>query len=351
MLIAEALIVFAYLMALNVGWGINQLPAVGDAPEYENIAFHLSQGEGLARGYNEAWIEPYLAADPVKYAWLNKYQTMTTGPSAYRPPLQPAIMASTYQVFGRSYWPMRCLNGLALAISILIAAWLTRKQFGVIPSWIVMFLLLIDPRVVEFAHRLLTESWAVLFTLLIAYSLIKAAETRSNYWYGCVGLFYGLAILSRTSFVLWLPLLMFLFLLDGKEKRIFQPFKQLVVPVGIFALCFLMIAGPWFAWNCHISQSFMPLGTHGWINLPVAYSDQILANGGVFPSEYARELQEETFVKPAGWTDMTPIEQEVLLANHGRQIAVGWVQANPRRVPLLFAKKNVCLLHVRPQPV
>ena len=53
-------------------------------------------------------------------------------------------------------------------------------------------------------------------------------------------------------------------------------------------------------------------------------------------------------MKPAGWAEMTPIEQEVLLAHHGKQIAVDWVKANRLKVPLLFAKKMfACFMYDR----
>src|SRR5205807_3103364 len=116
---------------------------------------------------------------------------------------------------------------------------------------------------------MLTETLAILFIALVAWSLIRLAESARRSAAVACGLSAGLLVLSRSIYVLWLPFLAVLVIWLVKRRRA-------LALTAIFLTVAIALQFPWWIRNCRVLGTFMPLGTEGGVSLYAAYSDLAL---------------------------------------------------------------------------
>jgi hypothetical protein len=145
--------------------------------------------------------------------------------------------------------------------------------------------------------------------------------------YVVTGVLLALAILTRTIFALWIPIVCALALWievrlsGGRGRR------------SLLMLCVaLLVLMPWFVRNCIVLRAFMPLGTQGAINLPVGYSNKAISQDGIW-SGGAKEYIFKCFT-----SQTKGVLRERDEARFGLAKAREWILSNPD-----LAAKLVCL--------
>jgi 4-amino-4-deoxy-L-arabinose transferase-like glycosyltransferase len=314
-----------------------------DAPDFAAIGLQLSKGNGYSINYDDPdYRAPYLQNNQDgRYDWmLNRHGE---GVTAYRSPLLPGLIAITYKLFGRKFWPIRVLNGFLIALSCVFAFSMISSRFGIIPGLLCAGWLITDVRLQVYSRMIMTEAPAVFVTTLICWLLLWTVETRS--WKASVtlGIITGVAFLTRSVFVLWMPIIVTgVYFLSLRPNITWHGISAFSLPAFVLA-SFLAVSAPWMFRNCIVLGGIEPLGTMGpistTISLVAGYSDTALQRRGVWftleelsPSEagYFAEFQTDEFKKKPG------LEQEIALTSKNRQRALKWIAENPAKVPLLM---------------
>jgi len=222
-----------------------QPPKWGDGPDYENIALQLYRGNGFSRCSDAEFFEPYAAVNADgRYDYLLGPSTAHCGSglTAYRPPLLPVVMAGTYHVFGRKFWPIRLIHAAVMATTVLLTSILIYRFAGPLPAILgAGIFLLADPCAIVMGTAIRTESWACLALALIAFAAVRFAESGTLKAAACLGAAVGLAILARTSFVPWLPLLGVGVLFWGRGTSHRQAYAHRLAAVAVFLAVALLV--------------------------------------------------------------------------------------------------------------
>jgi|GEM_PF-928669 len=280
-LAAGVMLVAAAFYITHMAWrhSLSSPPAVtGDSPDYDSIAWELSQGRGFLRNFaDDEFRRPYLDHDT---------QTVFPGslppvahPATDRPPLYPALLAGQYQAFGRQFWSIRITQGLLMGIVAGLAASLACRSAGPVPALLAAFgFVIVDWRTRWSTREVLTESLACLCVTLLILALVALLRQPSALKGLLCGIVWGLAILTRTMFVLWGPVLLLLIYASRERRR--NPKVHQAAAVMIAST--LILCGPWWIRNCLVLDALMPLGTQGREQLSAAYSDEAFRRAGMW---------------------------------------------------------------------
>lgn len=326
---------------------------IGDGMCYESIAFSLYNGHGFREDYvDQGWQELY-ASDSKYSAFLERVQDRNL-PSTGRPPLMPLVIATVYAFVGRgalAFQIVRVFSALCVAAAVGLAVGLTAKilgSFGAsrspasLGAAIALGSALAQNTIRDYCTDFLTEPMALLlFQVLITIVLttllrLREAECRPNdscFWaMATAGLIFGLLILTRSIFVLWLPgiVALLFFALPNTTKR--------VRAIIVFALAALTVCLPWWVRNCIVLERAMPLGTQGPIALVGGYCDQAYDDGGNW--NHQPELLVRRRVDAQGSRN-NPIAQELAVVAESRLTVRHWLSQNWDRVPSLAIKRAI----------
>ncbi len=306
-------------------------PAVdGDAIAYDSLGWELAHGRGFQIDYrNPDLQQPYRdAAAPAPVHFPDEQHA---GPTTSRPPLLPLVMAGLDRLLGRQFWGIRVINIAAMSATAGMVVWTVCRICGPLPALLGAFnFLLIDWRVRAYARDVLTESLACLVIALLALLLLKAAKHRTIPPLLAAGGVFGLAILLRTMFVLWLPVLLALVLgLDGWRNTAWRSRSSLRRSAAFLAAA-LLVPFPWFIRNCVLLDRFMPLGAQGTIELSAAYSDEGFRRMGMWFNQQQAGVFHDV-VTP----EMTTLDRELAMADAARTRSLDWVLSNPHKTALL----------------
>lgn len=331
----------------NSGWLDRPPKPIGDGMCYESIAFSLFSGEGFRENYaSESWQSIY--GDDATY---NEFLTGVNGrdlPATGRPPLYPALVAAIYLVFGRTalaFITVRIISALCIAIAGGLAVGLCAKvlSFHRFDSKIVvwgsscaLFVAVSQRTLRDYATDFLTEPLALLLTqimiTLIAFELLDNPSTinddstensveRSKVWRSIVaGVVFGLMVLTRSLFIVWLPGLSLLIYISSRATR-----SARICKIALFVLSALLVCLPWWTRNCMVLQQFMPLGTQGPIALAGGYCDEAFEDGGNWSFAPERRIRERlASEKGTDEADQLAVELAVVAACK-REVAA-WIE-------------------------
>jgi 4-amino-4-deoxy-L-arabinose transferase-like glycosyltransferase len=184
-------------------------------------------------------------------------------PSAHREPIYPLFVAGIYKVFGESraavHWIQAIVGAGTCALACLMAGYLVRSRYaallcGLMASVYPPFLLDIQ--------TILSETLAT-FILLAAMLLVVIGwreERRAMILWG--GVLLGLATLTRSASLMYVPILAFGIL-------VFMPGRRVARLATAAALCavFLAVLSPWMIRNYVVFNRFIPVGVNGGIVL------------------------------------------------------------------------------------
>ncbi|MCA9126307.1 MAG: hypothetical protein KDB22_04440 [Planctomycetales bacterium] len=361
--------VFTYKVVHNQ-WFCELPKPVGDGLDYENIGFHLYQGDGFViDNQNAAWRAPYEArrTDYAYHLQSTPRQLIATG----RPPLFPVLIAAVYGVFGRNQSAMaavRILLGIALAIAgglscALVASLLKQSSPAIVGASFTCLLFATNRTLISYTTDFLTEPLALLltqgFVSLAAVRLVSittasqecSAELKTNErppnktskrTLGmfqpaviCMGAIFAGMILVRSLFVLWLPIVATLLFFSEQGT-----WRTRFVNTAIFLIVCIAICSPWWIRNIVQLRALMPLGTQGPITLLGGYCDQSVADGGQWQMQPELELRQE-FVdeqgehREEGNAIASGTAAEMLIAQEAKRRVWEWIFAHPDQLPAL----------------
>ncbi|MEZ6134160.1 MAG: hypothetical protein R3C53_04525 [Pirellulaceae bacterium] len=371
------------VLCLINGWSVTAsgwlwLPPkpVGDGPEYENIGFHLARGQGF-------WID---TLDPV---WQSAYESPQTGashsepdvthshrrstprdmPTTARPPLLPLAIAGVYTTLGRGptgFATIRLLLAACTALACSLAVFMTVRILNPIEStWVgwaggcVALLFAASNRTLrDYSTDFLTEPLALLFLQCFVLcvwmnhrSTVQESSTtawRRNAGLVGAGVFWGLLILTRSMFVVWLPAIaLLLFASDratpyGPQGRpqvgrswSLRRWRKAMAVVGIACL----LCAPWWTRNCLVLGQFMPLGTQGPVTLIGGYSDAALKGNGDWQFAPELELRAELADVAEFKVLATDLEREVWLSREAGHRVRTWFWEHLPNLPRMFLQR------------
>jgi hypothetical protein len=313
-----------YVGYFSVRFGLNvPTRATSDEPDYDSIAWELSQGRGFRLNYlDPEFRRPYevAAATSDLYRLESRRQGLTT----YRPPLFPFAVAGGNLLFGRQFWGMRILNMTAMAACCGILCAAVCRSLGVFPalSAAVLFLI-VDARTRLYASAFLTESLAAFEAAVLTVCLVWMVRGRP--WQTCVvGVLAGLMILTRSMFVFWLPWVLIVIVAMVRLHTGKADWKRMLQHGALFALTVLLILTPWGYWNCRTLQRFMPLGSQGAIELSTGWSDGAWERSGEW-----RSAQAPGYFEPDHPGPLSLVEREAAAADESAAQARNWILAHP----------------------
>ena len=310
-------------------------PLVGDAPAYDSLAWELSQGHGFEIDWSdEEFRRPYLSGASPPPEWFAR--ATRHGPTATRPPLVPYLMAGLNRCFGRQFWSFRLLNITATAIAAGYVVWTVCDLAGPAPALLAAFnFIIVDWRTRAFAREILTESLSLLLVAMLTAAILAIVRRPRTALAGLCGLLTGLAILSRTMFVLWVPGLVIVVLCAGGAARGGWRSAAVLRRAAVFLLVTLIVLAPWSLRNDRLLGRFLPLGTQGHIELAAGYSDEAFRRGGMWFN-----LEAAGFFPPEV-QQRSGLDRELAAADYSRAFARDWSMRHPHLLPLLALMKIV----------
>lgn len=332
----------AYISFIVEFKDLNAPPEPGDGPDYDAIAFQISKGRGFSINWDDPDFKvPYLNNNQSgKFDYLDERQG--EGLTTYRPPFLPLLMSITYRIFGRTFWPIRVINSLFLAITCAIVFIIISRRFGIFPGLLSALLFFFDPRFLYYGSLILTEAPAILVVTVLCWIFLLTVEAKSvrrALWLGGI---IGIAFLVRSVFILWVPIIALGIYALGKPRTILWFSLSAFRLPSFFLASFIIVTAPWMIRNCVVLGGYYPLGTMGSTNLSAAYSDEAVNNKGQWFN-----LSKAGFFDQLPIENMSLIEQEKLKADYSRDEAMKWALRNPTKVPLLAFFKIVGLWRPR----
>ncbi len=330
----------------NDHWNRPPLPH-GDGPDYESIAYSLSQGQGFQFAWqSQDWQSPYLA-DPDAAHYNQLHRSDRSGPTASRPPLYPVLIACVYSVAGRGPFGFSCVRVMAalataLAGSLAVAAafvlgsrcWAGRwngRWTGGVAAGVTLSLAVLDRTVRTYSVDFLTEPLALLWTTCLCLTgLFLLSNPRSRMSLMLMALWTALLVLTRSIAILWVPGIGVLILLSVGWRAWWWA-------AVYFAMVFVLLS-PWWVRNCVLLQRAMPMGGQGAASLRGGYSDEALLDRGNWHADAEIRLQSELDREP-GSEDWTQAQREVALADRASQETWEWIQERVWDLPRLMVMR------------
>jgi len=353
-------------------WFTRPPKPIGDGPDYENIAFHLWQGKGFViDSTNAHWRQAYVP-DAESYA-VHLHSTPRALPTTARPPLFPLVIAAIYQCVGRNefgFAAVRLFLATCLALAGALAVWLTAQLLGrqallwrqaaanpeVVKVTTVsvgvaatLFFVAINRTLRDYATDFLTEPLALLLMqcfVIVAIHLCACSglqsdvETicnkgRNQVWVAALaGVIWGLLILTRSMFVVWMPAIWLLFFVAWPPGR---PGRWRLATLVVLSASLTCL--PWWVRNCLVLERFMPLGTQGATTLLGGYSDAALNGNGDWQA--APELQLRQTLEGRADYQALPSDsaREVAVASEASRLVRTWIGEHLWDLPRLLAKR------------
>jgi 4-amino-4-deoxy-L-arabinose transferase-like glycosyltransferase len=221
---------------------------VNDSAAFDSIANSIVHG----RGFGRALVPP------------------ATGPTAYRGPLYPIVLAGWYAVFGHSWTAGRvqqALIGTALvAMTGVVASLLFTRRVGLVA----MALASVYPTLILYGSSLQLEPLLVTLSLgSLAAALEHRRRPRGAVWPVVAGLLLGLALLTReVGIVLVIPVLWLVWRSPGARPR---SRAALMAPAAV-AVAAILVLVPWTIRNELRLHTFAPTSTSTGFTLSGTYN-------------------------------------------------------------------------------
>jgi 4-amino-4-deoxy-L-arabinose transferase-like glycosyltransferase len=262
---------FVRLLALWMAWDAR---LVLDEQLYLIRADALLRGEGFVGSF-QSWV---LHPDVTLLVQLPQY----TG--SYQPPLYTLFIASILAIPVLGIGAVKLVQVLLGVLTVLLVFRIASAWFDERCGLVAAALCAFYPNFIAFSHYLWSETLFVfLLTLAFAYATKKATASRTDIF--VAGLLFGLAALTRSAIVYFLPVLgLWLFWIHRSEGR-----RALIRPVLLLAA--LIPIAPWTVRNASVNEGFVLIDTNGPFNLwrgntPTTFADRENPPGGTYASPF-----------------------------------------------------------------
>ncbi|SFJ66472.1 ArnT family glycosyltransferase [Planctomicrobium piriforme] len=325
----------SFLTYYEVWFDLNEPPATsGDEPDYDSLGWELSHGRGYQVNTDDPeFRRPYDAAATAS----DRFQLGHGhhGPITYRPPLFPMLIAGSDLAFGRQFWSIRVFNSGCMAATCGITVAFLLSRWGVGPALIASCLfVVVDPRSRLYGRAILTEALSAFLVAVLVAVLWQQTRRRGWIWPALAGVVFGLAILGRSLFILWLPGLIFVVGFIAWRTATSRRILYTGLSAGLFLAVTLLMLVPWGVRNCQLLGTFMPLGTQGTSQLSAAFGDEAWAARGAWV-----HLEKTNFFDGVLRDDMTLLERELATARVSGPRALQWIQQHPAKAIALVPLK------------
>ena len=186
---------------------------------------------------------------------------------AYRPPLYPAFVATTFFAFGRRLAALQVLQNILFVGASLLLGFLAWRRFGRAGGLLCGALMLFSPLWLALPQTAYSET---LFLTLVALQLVLLDHLdrgKGEYRFAALlGLSMGAAALTREIALPAgaLALLAYIFVATKKQTRLHR-FK-VSLSAGVVMIC---TVGVWTARNYSVFGHLVPITTNGAINFYV----------------------------------------------------------------------------------
>lgn len=291
-------------------------PEMGDGHDFDALAFNIWRHQRFGFEWDEPeWRRPYEGM-PGYESLMERHSDYY--PTTYRPPAASALMALVYAVTDRNFAAWRVVHCAIMAAAVTVAAVISAEIAGIAAAPVTMAVALTLPLLRLFAHEFRTEGLAALLVTLLAWTWIRNGKTG---WTGfrCVasGLVLGALAMTRSIFLLWIPLTMFAPGADRSSGKASWRGRAISVAVA------LLVIGPWWVRNCVVLDAFMPFGTQAALNLPAGFGPRALRFKGQWMSNPGDGAPEIAALK------LDPVASEVRLAQYRSALALRWIREHP----------------------
>lgn len=321
------------------GWMTVPPGITGDEPSYISIGWELSRADGYQLDFSATELEEF----------YQSHDAVPPGPSiddrspdTTRPPLLPFIIAGLDQFTpGKELWSIRIWNIACLALTCGLVARQITKRYGPIGGWLVIPLFVgLDMNTRLYGRAILTEATATLLIALLSLSLMRFCGMARYFRMvhlktaGMAGLWMTLAIYDRTSFLLWVPIVLTGMVISLRQHDLKRWLKESTKMASIFLGIVIVGFAPWAVRNILVTGEFMPTGTQGATQLSAAYSDIAWESQGVW-----RNLEDYDFFDEINDAEMSPLGSRIAKAHASQQAANEWISKHPVKAAILPAMK------------
>ncbi len=212
-----AILAFSTIFFINLGKGVLW---VADEQTYSQWAFHMVK--------NGDYLTPWAFGDVTLYI--------------AKPPLNMWLMSLAYQVFGVSNFSTRIWSPIFGSLSLVLVFYLGKKLYNRYVGFLSALVLGTFTTFCSFARHAMTDVPFVFFIVASLYFFILSEKKEKTRKYAALsGLFFGLALMTKQTEALLIPLIIFIYLIATKRNIKFLFTKQLSYLLGVGLLLF----SPW----------------------------------------------------------------------------------------------------------
>jgi outer membrane protein assembly factor BamB len=214
------------------------------------------------------------AADEQTYSQMAVHMVKTGDyltPTAYgdlgiwvgKPPLLMWLMSLSFQVFGVTNFAARFWIPVFAALSLMLVFYLGKKLYSLTVGFLSAIVLVTFTTFYTFATHAMTDVPLVFFVLASIYFFVLSEDAKKAGGYAVLsGLFFGLALMTKQTQALLIPLIAIVYLVLTKRNLRCLFTKQLGLFFGVAAVVF----APWLVymtarfgadfWNSYFLYSF-----------------------------------------------------------------------------------------------
>jgi len=251
----QLIAVFIIAIVLRIGFILtldNSVDVWGDW--WDELGWKLATGKGF-------WVvNPYFHGGTPFYSW--------------RPPGFPFFLAGIYKIFGHSFLAGKIGIAFISSLTCILIYFFLREFFKDKVCFIGSLLYAIYPASIFWSGYLTPVSLVVFLMVLFSLFLMKGKNQKRNSFLFLSGIFLGMGILTRSTFMVFLPLILIWFLIEFKKRGIL---KFSILFVGC-----LLIIFPWLTRNYKIHKKLVLTSTEGGIVCYIANNEKSLSQ----PSGY-----------------------------------------------------------------
>lgn len=230
-------------------------PAV-DARAYDSIAQNIINGNGFR--------------ESVDGDILFDRSIQRAGP-AYE-----YFLAGIYTIFGHQYGAVWIMQAILHALSVWLIWLIAKKIFlggGEKIGLIAAAIFGLHPDLIEISAMLMTETFYLFLTILILYCFVEVYFSQKWRWTLMLALSLAVGILARPPIVLFVPIIVFWYIIKKQLKQL-----------TLFVMLLVLSLVPWTVRNYTIYHQFIPTTLIGEYNLWVG--NTLTADGGQLSGGY-----------------------------------------------------------------
>ena len=202
----------------------------------------------------------------------------------FRAPFYAYFLGLIYTIFGPSLAAAKIIQHLIGAASCAVVFLFADRYFGRKVAILSGFISALNWALIYHEDELLLDSLLVLFSVLLLWSLILAAERKSTAWMFISGALLGISSITRPNYLAFLPLIpLWLFFVWGREYR-----RLLISTAAVVLGCVLLII-PVTLRNIIVGHDAVLIASQGGINFYIGnnrYADGATAQMPEFGSTW-----------------------------------------------------------------